>query len=160
MRVRHEIEEISQAIMMEREMTESSWCAVLRSRANRRRLLIPISVSIFTLWTEQSVITYYFSPILDSIGITGTNKKTGINGGMTIWNLLCSILGAYLVDCIGCRPLWLASFAGIAIVNVPLIMASTIYAQNGSQAAAYVVVVFLFFYNAAFNLACNPLLYC
>jgi hypothetical protein len=44
--------------------------------------------------------------------------------------------------------------------NVPLTIASSVYAKNGSQPAAYTVVVFLFVYDAAFNLACNPLLYC
>lgn len=34
------------------------------------------------------------------------------------------------------------------------------YAQHGSKGASFAVVVFLFFYDAAFNLANNPLLYC
>lgn len=34
------------------------------------------------------------------------------------------------------------------------------YDKHDSKAAAYTVVVFLFLYDAAFNIACNPLLYC
>lgn len=116
-------------------------------------------MALLTLWNGQGVISYYFSPILDSIGITSTNQQTGINGGMQIWNLICSLVGAYLVESIGRRPLWLASFIGMICANVPLTISSARYQATGSKGAAYSTVVFLFLYNAAFNVACNPLLY-
>ncbi|KAH6869064.1 general substrate transporter [Thelonectria olida] len=155
-----ELQEIDEALTREREEQIDSWRNVLRSRANRKRFGIVISVSVLTLWNGQGAITYYFSPILTSVGITTTNQQTGINGGMSIWNFLCSALGAYLVDRIGRRPLWLASFIGLILANIPLIVSNAMYVDHGSKSAAYAVVVFMFFYNAAFNIACNPLLYC
>lgn len=158
--VETEVEEICTGVSMENANKSLTWVYLLKSTANRKRFGICIAVALLTLWNGQGVISYYFSPILTSIGIVTTNDQTGINGGMAIWNLLCAILGAALVDRLGRRKLWLASFIGMIAANVPLTIASAIYAQNGSQAAAKTVVVFLFLYNAAFNIACNPLLYC
>ena len=36
---------------------------------------------------------------------------------------------------------------------------SAVFDRNGADAAAYMAIVFLFFYNAGFNIACNPLAY-
>ena len=155
-----EMLEISEVIELERTSKTQSWLYLLRSKPNRKRFGICIAVALLTLWCGQGVISYYFSPILTSIGITSTNQQTGINGGMQIWNLVCSLVGAFLVDKLGRRTLWLVSFIGMILANVPLTIASAMYTRKGSQPAAYAVVVFLFLYNAAFNIACNPLLYC
>lgn len=155
-----EMHEIATALALEEQSKMTSWPNILKSKANRRRLGICLSVSVLTLWNGQGVISYYFSPILDSVGITDTTQQTGINGGMAIWNLICAATGAFLADRIGRRRLWLASFIGMILANIPVTITSAIYAKNGSQAAAYGTVVFLFLYNAAFNIACNPLLYC
>lgn len=107
----------------------------------------------------QGVISYYFSPILTSIKITSTNQQTGINGGMQIWNFVVSIAGACLADRIGRRSLWMISMIGMMAANIGVTITTAVHDKNGSQGAAYMVVVFLFLYNGAFNIACNPLAY-
>ncbi|CAO2658333.1 Nn.00g060560.m01.CDS01 [Neocucurbitaria sp. VM-36] len=154
-----ELSQITTALQVEKESKMTSWSTMLKSPANRKRFSICIAVALLTLWNGQGVISYYFSPILTSIGITGTNQQTGINGGLQIWNLICSLSGTYLAERIGRRPLWLISFVGMMMANVPMTIASARYAANGSKGGAYATVVFLFLYNAAFNVACNPLLY-
>lgn len=154
-----QMSQISHAIAIESSSKTTSWSHVLRSRPNRKRFGICIAVALLTLWNGQGVISYYFSPILTSIGITSTPSQTGINGGLQIWNLLCSLLGTYLSDRLGRRTLWLTSFIGMMAANIPLTITSARYAHSHSPASAYATVVFLFLYNAAFNLACNPLLY-
>jgi hypothetical protein len=56
--------------------------------------------------------------------LTGLPYRTGINGGMQIWNFMIAALGAYLVERVGRRALWLASFIGMALANIPLIITS------------------------------------
>lgn len=159
-----EMREISACVTKDKINKQMTWAHLLESKANRKRFGICIAVALLTLWNGQGVISYYFSPILRSIGITSTNSQTGINGGLQIWNLLCALVGALLADRIGRRKLWLSSFIGMIACNVPLTVASARYAKSalgeGESSAAYAVVVFLFLYNAAFNIACNPLLYC
>jgi len=43
---------------------------------------------------------------------------------MQIWNLCCAIFGAILVGKVGRRPVWIASFAGMILANIPLIATS------------------------------------
>lgn len=153
-----EMDEIAAALEQDTHKT-SSWASLIRTKANRRRVFICIIIPIATLWNGQGVITYYFTQMLDSVGITSTNAQTGINGGMSIWNLLWAIFGIVLTDKIGRRPLWLTSFVGMAVANVPLTIASAMYKKQGSTSAAYASVVMMFLYNAAFNIGCNPLPY-
>lgn len=153
-----EMEEITTALERE-EQAMCTWYSLIKTKANRRRVFICIVVAVATLWNGQGIITYYFTEMLDLVGITTTNAQTGINGGMSIWNLLWAIFGIILADKIGRRPLWLASFIGMAMANVPLTISSAMYKEHGSQSAAYASVVFMFLYNAAFNIGCNPLPY-
>jgi MFS family permease len=158
--VEFEINEIASALNQDKINKQMSWLHLLKFKANRKRFGICIAVALLTLWNGQGVISYYFSPILDSIGITSTNSQTGINGGLQIWNFFCALLGALLADHVGRRTLWLWSFLGMIACNVPLTIASARYSATGNDASAYTAVVFLFLYDAAFNIACNPLLYC
>ncbi|KAJ5533020.1 hypothetical protein N7494_009572 [Penicillium frequentans] len=158
-----EIEEIQMTLETQNSITSSghnTWSSLYRSPANRKRIALVATVALLTIWNGQSVISYYFSPILTSIGITSTPQQTGINGGLQILNLLSSLAGALLADIIGRRTLWLTSFIAMIFANVPLTISSAMYSKRGSKGASYAVVVFLFFYDAAFNLANNPLLYC
>ena len=106
------------------------------------------------------MISYYFSPLLTSLHVTGTNQQTGINGGMQIWNFLISIIGACLADRIGRRSLWLVSLGAMICSNIGITITSAVFAHNNTDnAAAYMAILFLFLYNAGFNVACNPLAY-
>lgn len=153
-----EMEEIAAALEKEEE-SMCTWGSLFKTKANGRRVFICVMVAIVVLWNGQGVITYYFTPMLDSVGITSTNTQTGINGGMSIWNLLWAICGVALADKIGRRSLWLTSFIAMVFANVPLTVSSAMYKEHGSKAAAYTSVVFMFLYNAGFNIGCNPLPY-
>ncbi|KAL2824415.1 general substrate transporter [Aspergillus cavernicola] len=160
--VKQEIDEITftlEAEQLAKFQHQSSWSIIFRSPANRKRIAVVMTVALLTLWNGQGVISYYFSPILSSIGITSTDQQTGINGGLQIWNLLSSIAGVLLANRVGRRNLWLGSFIGMIFANVPLTISSAMYKDHSSKPAGYVAVVFLFLYNAAFNTANNPLLY-
>lgn len=85
--------------------------------------------------------------------------RTGINGGLNITNLISSIIGAFLADRIGRRKLWMSSFILMILIAIPFIALSAVYVQTKNNGTAYGVVVTLFLYDIAYNIACNPLLY-
>jgi hypothetical protein len=43
--------------------------------------------------------------------------------------------------------------------NIGITTTSAVFAKNVAQPIAYMAIVFLFFYNAGFNVACNQLAY-
>ncbi len=109
----------------------------------------------------QNVLTYYFVPVLNSIGISNTTAQTGINGGLNIVNLISSLIGAFLAERVGRRKLWMGSFIAMITIAVPFITLSAVFANSNPKntGTAYGVVVCLFLYDIAYNVACNPLLY-
>lgn len=77
-----------------------------------------------------------------------------------VFSFLVSIAGAILADRIGRRALWMTSFVAMILANIGTIVSSALVAKDsGNRIAAYFVLVFLFLYNAGFNIACNPLAY-
>ncbi|CAG8977145.1 hypothetical protein HYALB_00003366 [Hymenoscyphus albidus] len=154
-----EVDEINVSLAIESRYSEAGWNILWNSSANRKKICLVTSSFILCLWCGQGVISYYFSPLLTSLNVTGTNKQTGINGGMQIWNFLVSIAGACLADRIGRRPLWLISLFVMLASNIGITVTSAVFAQNEAKAAAYMAVLFLFTYNGSFNIACNPLAY-
>ena len=58
-------------------------------------------------------MSYYINLILDGVGFTQPNTKAAINGGLQIWNLVAAMTGAFLVDCLGRRTLFIISNVGM-----------------------------------------------
>ncbi|RDW66005.1 lactose permease [Coleophoma cylindrospora] len=136
-----------------------TWKALLMNKTNRVRVSIVVTMTLMTLWCGQNIITYYFVQVLNSVGITQTTQQTAINGGLNIANLISSVIGAFIADRIGRRKLWMSSFIGMIIIAVPFISLSAVYLEKAEQRTAYGVIICLFLYDIAYNVACNPLLY-
>jgi MFS family permease len=68
-----QINEIKMAIETAKE--GMTWKALLTQKQNIHRVSIVICMTLMTLWCGQNILTYYFSPILNSIGITTTTDQ-------------------------------------------------------------------------------------
>ncbi|KAK9798725.1 putative General substrate transporter [Seiridium cardinale] len=146
-------------LAMEQAKEGISRKALLTQANNLHRLSIVVCMTLMTLWCGRNIITYYFSTILASIGVTGTTQQTGINGGLNILNFLSSVIGASLVDRTGRRKLWMISYIGMIVIFVPYIALNAVYAKEGRSGEGYGVIVCLFLFDFMYNVACNPLLY-
>ncbi|CAK4020779.1 general substrate transporter [Lecanosticta acicola] len=156
--VEWEIQGIKNDIETEVENARAPWSTLWDTKASLKRTLCVLSVAFLCLWSGQSFIGYYFSPILSQVGILGTARQTGINGALQVSNLATSLAGALLADRIGRRALWMISVATMILANAGTIVASA-KATDNSNAASHTVVVFLFIYSAGYTIACNPLCY-
>ena len=58
-------------------------------------------------------MSYYINLILEGVGFTQPNTKAAINGGLQIWNLVAAMSGAFLVDRLGRRTLFIISNVGM-----------------------------------------------
>ena len=71
---------VTQQVAEIREAIESAhegvtWRALLTHKTNLQRIFIVTVMVLMTLWCGQNIITYYFSTILSSVGISGTTQQ-------------------------------------------------------------------------------------
>lgn len=81
--VRFEMEEISRAIESERQASATKWTTLFATPANRRRMFIVCSIGAFAQINGVSVVSYYLTLVLDTVGITDPDTQTLINGFVT-----------------------------------------------------------------------------
>ncbi|KAB8273864.1 general substrate transporter [Aspergillus minisclerotigenes] len=157
--VNYEMLTITSAIEAEQEAQSSaSYLEMLKTPGNRRRLFISITLGIFAQWAGNGVVSYYLSLILDTVGVTSVKDQTLISACMQMWNLIFAIIGAYLIDRFGRRPLFLASAVVmfVSYVFVTALSGSFAATQHASTGAA--VIPFLFIFFAGYGLSLTPLL--
>ncbi|KAK3698996.1 hypothetical protein LTR37_016687 [Vermiconidia calcicola] len=157
--VAFEYAEIAASIRMEvQNQKNTSYRQMLATPANRKRTFITIFLGVFTQWAGQNVAGYYLPPVLSTIGITTVTQQTLINGFLQVWNLICSFTGAFNVDRVGRRFLFLASTSGMLISYILITALSATFAKGGSAAVGTAVVPFLFLMYGCFSLAFTPLM--
>lgn len=92
--VQHEYNEICLAIQLEEEGLKTGFKDFLKTKGNRRRLLVLITMATGTNWVGNGIITYYLAPVLNLAGINDYTQISGINGGLAGWNLVLAYLAA------------------------------------------------------------------
>ncbi|KAL4772588.1 general substrate transporter [Aspergillus nidulans var. acristatus] len=157
--VTQEIHEIQEAISAEKESAaSSSYSDMIKTPGNRHRLLITVTLGIFSQWSGNGVVSYYLAMVLDTVGVTATKDQLLISGCLQIWNLIFGTIGAVLVERAGRRPLFLTS-AGVMLVSYIIITGlSGSFASTGSAPTGTAVIPFIFIYFAGYDIALTPLL--
>lgn len=154
-----ELAEITRIIQLESEVQkQTSYRDMVATPANRRRTFITVFLGVFDQWAGQNVAGYYLPPVLATIGITTATQQTLVNGFLQIWNLVCALTGAFNVDRVGRRFLFLAATGGMLISYILITALSATFANGGSAAVGTAVVPFLFLMYGCFSLAFTPLM--
>lgn len=145
--------EITTAIQIESTLADASYMELWKTPGNRRRLLISVSLGIFSQWCGNGVVSYYLAIVLRTVGITSVTHQTLIAGLLQVWNLIFASGAAFNVDRFGRRPLFLAS-AGTMLVGYILVTAlSGSFAETGSPSTGIAVIPFLFIFFAGYDIA-------
>ncbi|KAH7401213.1 general substrate transporter [Pyrenochaeta sp. MPI-SDFR-AT-0127] len=156
--VEYEMIEITAAIKLESTLADASYMELCKTPGNRRRLLISVSLGIFSQWCGNGVVSYYLAIVLRTVGITSVTHQTLIAGLLQVWNLIFASAAALSVDRLGRRPLFLAS-TSIMLVGYILVTAlSGSFAETGSPATGVAVIPFLFIFFAGYDIALTPFL--
>jgi hypothetical protein len=87
----------------------SSYMDFIRTKGNRKRLMMIVSLGLFSQWSGNALISYYAAIIYKGAGITSQTDQLGLDAGNKVLSLFVSISCALLVDRIGRRPLFLAA---------------------------------------------------
>ncbi|KAH8113763.1 hexose transporter [Phellopilus nigrolimitatus] len=157
--VQYEFEEIKAAIGFDRAVAANvGWLSFFRKKGNLKRLRIIVAIAIFSQWSGAGLVSFYLNKVFDAIGITDPTVQLLINGVLQIWNLLVSMVASVLVERIGRRILFISSCAGMLVFFTLQTVCSALFAEHGSTAAAHAVIVFIFLFYGAYDIAFTPLI--
>ncbi|KAK4235176.1 general substrate transporter [Achaetomium macrosporum] len=157
--VEYEMQQISTTVELERHArATTSYLDLIRTRPNQHRTLIAFVVGFFAQWNGATVVSYYLSLVLNTIGITKTSDQALINGLLQVWNWLAAVLaGALMVDRLGRRTLFLTSVAGMFVSYVVWTVLTARFVSTLDQAMGNAVVAFIFIYYFFYDIAWSPL---
>lgn len=157
--VEYEVAQIEKALEMERNQeSHTSWVALIRTAPMRRRTLLAFILGFFSQWNGISVVTYYLTLVLNTIGITAAKDQTLINGLLQIFNFAAAVFaGAMMVDRFGRRRLLLLSTAGLCLSYVAWTALTSHFVSTHDQSAGRAVVAFIFIAFFFYDIAWTPL---
>ena len=133
--VQFEYREISETMRLDREYEKgSSYLDFFKTKGNRWRLAILISLGIISQYSGNALFSNYTNLIYEGAGITGSGQKLGLNIGQTTISLITSITAATYIDKSGRRKLFLIGTTGMVLMftlvsflySMPLISAQTL----------------------------------
>ncbi|KAJ5615379.1 hypothetical protein N7537_000493 [Penicillium hordei] len=128
---------------------------MVKTEGNRHRLM---TLAWFSQWGGNGVVSFYFTAVLKTVGITESSEQLIISASLQIWNLLCGVTAASFVSRLGKRPLFHA-LAIIMLLGYILITGlSGSFAQTRDKSVGIAVVPFLLIYFAGHGIALTPLL--
>lgn len=153
--VAFEFREIKETLRLEFEYKKtSSYMDFLRTKGNRYRLSLLLSLGIISQYSGNALFSNYMSIIYTSMGITDQNKQIELNGGQTLLSLIVSVSCAFLVDRVGRRPLFLTATTGMCLSFLAwCITAARFEATGNVKTSGYPQVVFTWLFGVFYALA-------
>lgn len=157
--VQFEYQEIKETIRLEFEASRSSsYMDFFRTKGNRYRFFVLISLGIFSQWSGNAIISNYSSMLYESAGVMDPTQKLGLSAGQTGLALVISVSMALLVDKVGRRPMFLASTGGMFCTFVFWTLTSGLYDERQAPGANYAMIVFIWIFGIFYSLAWSGLL--
>lgn len=157
--VQFEFQEIKETIRLEYESkANSSYADFVRTKGNRYRLIVLISLGIFSQWSGNAIISNYANKLYESAGIMDSTAKLGLSAGQTVLSLIVSLSMAMLVDKIGRRTSFLAATGGMFSTFVFWTLCSGLYETKGSPGADKGMIFFIWLFGIMYALAWSGLL--
>jgi len=153
-----EMKEIKDTLKLEAEVEGNGWMELIKTKGNRHRLIILLTIGLFSQWSGNGLVSYYINIVLKQVGITNTKTQLIINGILQIVNMIVAVGQCFFVDRIGRRTLFLVSTSGMLlsfIIWTPLSWASQV---KGNPGAGKGVIAMIFIYYVFYNLAWSGLL--
>lgn len=154
-----EMSQIENTIKLELEAAKQSWADIIRTPGMRKRLLICSLLGLFTQWSGNTLISYYLSSILSSIGYTDSAFQSKINVATNCWALINATAAALLVRRFPRRKMYLTCACSILAVYCGWTIAQERFLTTKEVAAGNAVLFFIFAYSPCYNLGYNALTY-
>lgn len=155
--VLREVQDIRDALVLERSKNNGNWLDLVRTRPNRRRTAVVVVLSLATQFVGNGVVQYFLVPVLRQVGISKPAQSAGINGGLAVFNFMAAIAGASLVERVGRRKLILTSVAGMLSCFIIVTALSGSYATTRNANVGLGIVPFIYLFMGFYSIALTPL---
>jgi Sugar (and other) transporter len=111
--------EIETTLALEKESVQYTFLEFFKTKGNRHRLLILVTLGLFSQWSGNGIISYYLTKFFDKVGITSQREQLQINGGLGIWGWIVAVCSSLVIDKFGRRKMFLTSTFLMLLVYVP-----------------------------------------
>jgi hypothetical protein len=159
--VQFEYREIKETIRLEMENKKnSSYVDFFKTKGNRYRLAVLLSLGIFSQWSGNAIISNYASKLYDTAGVKDSTSKLGLSGGQTGLALIVSVTMALLVDKVGRRPMFLAATGGMFMTFIFWTLTCGLYEEHGAPGSSTAMIFFIWLFGGMciISAICNVLL--
>lgn len=156
--VQMEYKEIHETIKLEQEFEGNGWLEMFKTPGNRRRLIILISLGLFSQWSGNGLVSYYMSDVLQKAGVESAQLRLEINGILNIINFITALTMCFFIDKFGRRPLFLFATAGMLGAFCAWTICAAQFVKTGVVAAGNAEIFFIFLYYFFYNSAWSGLL--
>ncbi|KAH6661953.1 general substrate transporter [Plectosphaerella plurivora] len=161
--VRLELTEIQESLAAEEEVSNHNWNykILLATRPNRLRMWLIMLVAVFAQFIGGAVISYYLPEMVRGIGIEDSSRQLLLNALNNVTSFAGGICGAFFVDKVGRRPLflWGTLLTGLVYVPINVLAARAEQSVDGSipTAQAYAFIAMIFSYGIFWSFCWTPL---
>lgn len=157
--VQFEFREIKETLALElAAKKQSSYLDFVKTKGNRYRLFVLISLGVFSQWSGNAIISNYSSILYETAGITSSNQKLGLSAGQTSMSLVVSLGMAMLVDKLGRRVSFLSATGGMFGTLIIWTLTAALYEDHGATGAGTAMIVFIWIFSIFYSLAWSGLL--
>ncbi len=148
-----QLAEITNSIEFDKINNRTGYKTFISSKANIHRLAIVCFLPILLQFSGNSLVSYYLTKVLNSIGITTPSQQLIINGALMTYNQGTAIMAPFFVNRIGRRVMFLSSTIMMFICYLIWTVLSAINEQTNfeNKALGKGVLAMIFLYYFAYN---------
>jgi hypothetical protein len=156
--VQIEFREIHDTIKLEQELEGSGWLELFKTKGNRHRLIILVSLGLFSQWSGNGLVSYYMDDVLKAAGVPDPQLRLEINGILNIINFATALAMCFFIDKFGRRPLFLFATGGMLMAFVAWTICAAQFVKTAVVGAGKAEIFFIFLYYVFYNSAWSGLL--
>jgi len=156
--VQIEYREIHETIKLEQEYESSGYLEFIKTKGNRRRLVILISLGLFSQWSGNGLVSYYMNDVLKGAGVPDPKVRLEISGILQIINFFTALGMCFVIDKFGRRPLFLFATGGMLSAFCAWTICAAEFVKTAVPGAGKAEIFFIFLYYVFYNSAWSGLL--
>ncbi|KAH8595283.1 general substrate transporter [Bisporella sp. PMI_857] len=168
--VNAEMIQIETTIKLELNAAKLTWSDLFKTAGMRKRAFISMMIGLFTQWSGNTLISYYFFTILGLVGVKTPKIQQAVNLGKEGWSLINAFAIALVITRFKRRKMYLLCTSCMLTVYVCWTICMGVYMEAEKKhkvdpsyplnmTAGKMVIFFIFLYSPAYNIGFNSLTY-